>query len=187
MRVLMIGILALVPGMALAQAPDAKAFRVEGVIAKISPSALTIKDSTGAERVFELAPKMLVLKNRSISLRDIQAKDFVASAAVRAADGKLHSTELRVFPDALRGLGEGQRPMNDERNQTMTNATVTGTAVVNGSNTIKVTFAGGQSELILDPGVPVTRIEQVPTDAIKPGQRVRVQGKGTSASRITIQ
>ena len=52
-------------------------------------------------------------------------------------DGKLHSTELRIFSEKMRGGGDGQRPMNDARNQTMTNATVMGTAIVNGSNVMK--------------------------------------------------
>jgi hypothetical protein len=102
----------------------------------------------------------------------------------------LHSTELRIFPDAMRGIGEGQRPMNDARNQTMTNATVTGAAVVGGSNNIKVKFDGGESELILDPGVPVTRMDTVDTSAVKPAMKVRVQGPpptdGGTVNRITI-
>jgi hypothetical protein len=110
----------------------------------------------------------------------------VASAAIRGPDGKLHSTELRVFPEPLRGVGEGQRPMNDARSQTMTNATVTGTAIRDGSNNIKVKFSGGESELVLDPGVPVTRIEQADRSALQPGQSVRLQGaEGGDAPRIT--
>ena len=62
---------------------------------------------------------------------------------------KLYSTELRIFPDAMRGVGEGQRPMNDARGQTMTNATVTGAAVVNGINNIQVRFQGGESNSLL--------------------------------------
>jgi len=110
---------------------------------------------------------------------------------MRGADGKLHSTELRIFPDAMRGVGEGQRPVNDSRDRTMTNATVIGAAVVNGSNHIKVKFEGGESELILDPGVPVTRIDAVDKSLVKSGVKVRLQGvrnaDGASGSRITIQ
>src|SRR5262249_34837432 len=116
---------------------------------------------------------------------------FVASAAARGTDGQLHSTELRIFPDAMRGIGEGQRPMNDARNQTMTNATVTGAVVVNGSSHIRVKFEGGESDLILDPGVPVTRIEPVDIGLVQTGMRVRVRGvrgaDGANISRITIQ
>jgi hypothetical protein len=73
----------------------------------------------------------------------------------------------------------------------MTNATVTGTAIVAGANDIKVRFPGGESELILDPGVPVTRIEPVARDVLKPGDKIRAQGvreaTATQLLRIAIQ
>jgi len=88
-------------------------------------------------------------------------------------------------------LGEGQRPMNDPRSQMMTNATVTGTASVDGSNMLRVTFPGGESELIVDPGVPVTRMERVGAEAVTVGARVRVQGTrgadGALVNRVTLQ
>ena len=82
--------------------------------------------------------------------------------------------------------------MKDARNQTMTNATVTGTVLANGSNDLKVKFADGESELIVDPQVPVTRIEAADRSLVKSGVKVRVQGVrgadgGASVSRITVQ
>jgi hypothetical protein len=163
-----------------------------GTVEKIDATSISVKDGeTGTVQNFKLAPDVLVLQNKAATLSDVKPNDFVASAAVRAADGKLHSTELRIFPDAMRGVGEGQRPMNDARNQTMTNATVTGTVVVNGSNDIKVKFDGGESELILDPGIPVTRIDAVDSRLVTPGAKVRVRGVTTAAggtiNRITLQ
>lgn len=165
---------------------------VTGTVDKIDAASISITNSaTDAVESFKLAPHVLVVQNKPATLADIKPNDFVASAAVRGADGRLHSTELRIFPDSMRGLGEGQRPMNDPRNQTMTNAVVTGTAVVNGSNDIKVSFKGGESELILDPGVPVTRIEAADKSLVKPGVKVQLRGvrtqDGASISRITIQ
>lgn len=110
---------------------------------------------------------------------------------MRGTDGKLHSTELRIFPEAMRGVGEGQRPMNDARSQTMTNATVTGAAVAGGSNNLKVRFPGGESELIVDPGIPVVRIEPADRSHLTVGAKVRVQGmrtaEGAQATRITLR
>ena len=182
--------LALASLAALAQAPAA--VNVLGTFASIDAGSVTITPAEGgAAETFKLAPPLMVLQNKPATLADIQPNDFVASAAVHGADGKLHSTELRIFPAAMRGVGEGQRPMNDARNQTMTNATVTGAAVVNGSNDIKVKFQGGESELILDPGVPVTRLDVADPALLKAGVKVRLQGvqtaDGPAVSRITIQ
>jgi hypothetical protein len=163
-----------------------------GTVEKIDTTSISVQpDAGGAAQSFSLAPNLLVVQNKPATLADIRPNDFVASAAVRGTDGKLHSTELRIFPEAMRGLGEGQRPMNDARQQTMTNATVTGAAIVNGSNDIKVKYAGGESELVVDPGIPVTRIEPGDLGLIHPGTKVRLQAQrttdGASVRRIAVQ
>ena len=175
---------------ALAQAPNA--INIMGTVDKIDATSISLKGDDGKVSDYKLDPKLMVLQNKTITLADIKPNDFVASAAVKKADGKLHSTELRIFPEAMRGVGEGQRPMNDANNQTMTNATVTGAAVVSGSNNIKVKFAnGGESELILDPGVPVTRIDAADKASVKAGVKVRAQGvkgaDGDVINRVTLQ
>jgi hypothetical protein len=81
--------------------------------------------------------------------------------------------------------------MNDARNQTMTNATVIGAAIVAGSNNLTVKFPGGESELIVDPGVPVTRIEAADKALLKPGAKVRLRATrnadGLTAGTVTLQ
>ena len=188
--VLLGALTALAVAPALAQSNSA--INVLGTVDKIDTTSIVLtNDQGGGAESFKLAPNLLVLHNTSATLADIKPNDFVASAAMPGADGKLHSTELRIFPDAMRGMGEGQRPMNDARHQTMTNATVFGAVVVNGSNNIRVKFKGGESELIVDPGIPITRIDVADKNLVKNGVKVRVQGvrdsDGANVNRITIQ
>jgi hypothetical protein len=166
-------------------------FNVLGVVDKFDATSISIKNTeSGAVDPYKLAPNVLFIQQTDARLSDIKANDFVASAGVRKEDGKLHSTELRIFSEKMRGLGEGQRPMNDARSQTMTNATVTGTVVTNGSNVMRVKFPGGESDLILDPGVPVQRFTDTDASALKVGAKVRVQGvrnaDGATVNRVTI-
>ncbi len=190
-KALMLGtFLAFAAGSAMAQGNNALA--VNGTVDKLDATSITVKAEDGGQmQTFKLADKLLVVQNKPAKLSDIKPNDFVASAAVKKEDGKLHSTELRIFPEAMRGVGEGQRPMNDARDQTMTNATVTGTAIVSGSNNMKVKFPGGESELILDPGVPVIAIVPADKGMVKQGTKVRVQGvktaDGGTVNRITLQ
>jgi hypothetical protein len=193
-------VIAAFAGSAMAQGNNA--INVFGVIEKIDASTIVVKnDDGGAVETFKIAPNVLYIQQAKATLADIKSNDFVASAAVRKEDGKLHSTELRIFSEKMRGGGDGQRPMNDARNQTMTNATVTGTAVVNGSNVMKVkfgpsqiggagtTYPGGESDLILDPGVPVFKFTDTTAAVAKAGGKVRVQGvrnaEGAMVNRIT--
>ncbi len=154
--------------------------RMKGTIESFAAQVLTVKTSDGKTAVVTLAPDAKIIANEKSSLKDIKPNDFVASAAVTGPDGKLHSQEVRIFPEAMRGLGEGQYPM-DTPNRSMTNATVqevAGAANAN-SGTLKLSFHGamagangvcsghasapgkgrctGQTELVVDPKVPVTK------------------------------
>jgi hypothetical protein len=184
-----------------AMAQGNNAIDVRGTVDKFDANSISVKTDEGQVETVKIAPSAIYIQQSPAKLSDIKNNDFVASAAVRKEDGKLHSTELRIFSDKMRGLGDGQRPMNDARNQTMTNATVTGTAIVNGSNVMRVkfgpskiggagqTYPGGESDLVLDPNVPVLKFADTTSAAIKVGGKVRVQGvrnaEGAVANRIT--
>ena len=181
--------MALIAAPALAQGNNA--INVFGVVDKFDATSISVKNNDGgAVDTYKLAPNVLFIQQTDAKLSDIKSNDFVASAGVLKEDGKLHSTELRIFSEKMRGLGEGQRPMNDARNQTMTNATVTGTVVTNGSNVMRVKFPGGESVLVLDAGVPVLRFADANRSAVKAGAKVRVQGvrsaEGAAVNRVTV-
>ena len=200
-RALILGsFLALLAVPAMAQGQNA--INVFGTVDKMDATSISVKNDDGGQvTTYKLAPNVLYIQQANAKLSDIKNNDFVASAAVKKDDGKLHSTELRIFSEKMRGGGDGQRPMNVARNQTMTNATVTGTAVVNGSNVMKVkfgpsqingagtTYPGGESDLILDPGVPVFKFTDSDKSVVKVGGKVRVQGvrnaEGEIVNRIT--
>ena len=177
---------------ALPASAQNNAVRIVGTVDKLNGDSIVVKNEDGGQmETLKLSPQLNIFQNKPAKLSDIKANDFVASAAVKGADGKLHSTELRIFPEAMRGVGEGQRPMNDARNQTMTNATVTGTVMQGGSNDIKVKLPNGESELVLDPGVPVTAILPADKGMVKAGTKVQINGiktaDGQVAQRIIIQ
>ena len=88
------------PGFAQAPNPNAVAFNA--TVNEISATTITLRsEDGGAVDTFAVSPKVLILQNKVATLADIKPNDFVASAAVKKDDGKLHSTELRIFPDAL--------------------------------------------------------------------------------------
>jgi hypothetical protein len=63
-----------------------------GTVEKVDATSISVKnDESGVAESFRLAPDLLVLQNKTATLADVKPNDFVASAAVREADGKLHS------------------------------------------------------------------------------------------------
>jgi Cu/Ag efflux protein CusF len=97
--------------------------RMQGTIEKLDAKSLVVRRKDGTTSVVSVDAGTAVFTNQPSSLSAIKPGDYVASAAVEGADGKLRSKDLRIFPEALRGIGEGQRPM-DEPKTLMTNASV---------------------------------------------------------------
>jgi hypothetical protein len=59
------------------------------------------------------------------SAADIKPGDYVASGGVPQADGTQKAVELRVFPENMRGNGDGHRPRwRGATDGTMTNGAV---------------------------------------------------------------
>jgi ABC-type Fe3+-hydroxamate transport system substrate-binding protein len=95
------------------------------------------------------------------TLADIKPGDFVGSAAAAGADGKLHALEVHIFPEQMRGTGEGHRPW-DEPSQTMTNGAVDGIAAAASGTELKVKYAGGEQTIDVGPTARIVAL--VPGD-----------------------
>ena len=106
---------------AIAQNPPASPpTRIRGTVEKLDGNALTVKSREGEEVTVTLAPNVTIRYLVKKSLADIKDGDFVASTSVKGTDGKNHSVELRIFPEAMRGVGEGQYPWDLSSGSLMT-------------------------------------------------------------------
>ena len=126
------------------------------------------------------------------SLGDIKAGDFVATTSSKGTDGKNHSVELRIFPDAMRGLGEGQYAWDLMPDSLMTNATVAGITGAPQGQTLKVTYKGSESEIVVGPDTPIFGYGTGDTSLLKPGAAIFIVAlknpEGSlSASRVTAE
>lgn len=160
--------------------------RTRGVIENLDGQSLTLKPADGNAVAFHIADDAVVTRNQPSTLAAIKPGDYIASAALKGDDGKLHSTELRVFPQALRGLGEGQRPMQ-EPGKTMTNAAVSQIVVANDGNVLRVTFKGGTSELVVGPNVPIILVEIASVADLKVGMMVFVTAEKASDGTLNAK
>jgi hypothetical protein len=135
---------------------------------------------------------------------------FVGTTAVQQPDGTLLAREVHVFPESMRGRGEGHRPMDNEPGRTMTNATITGVgghgatqrdtmtnatvagmSAASGSRTLTLAYKGGEKTVVVPEDVPIVMLEPADRSALVPGAHVIVyaapQGDGTLATeRVTV-
>ena len=178
---------------ALAQTPPAPApVRVRGTVEKLDGQNLTVKSRDGQSLAIALAPNIIVSYLTKKSAGDIKTGDFVASTGIKGTDGKLHAIEVRIFPENLRGVGEGQYPWDLKSDSIMTNATVGTITKSPQGNVVKVSYKGSESEFTIDPDTPVYgTATDGDTSLLKPGVAVFViaqkqdDGKMTSSRLYT--
>ena len=172
--------------------PQGTPTRIRGTVEKLDGQALTVKSREGQELTITLAPHVTVAYLVKKSLGDIKAGDFVATTSSKGTDGKNHSVELRIFPDAMRGLGEGQYAWDLMPDSLMTNATVAGITGAPQGQTLKVTYKGSESEIVVGPDTPIFGYGAGDTSLLKPGAAIFIVAlknpEGSlSASRVTAE
>ena len=178
---------------AIAQNPPASPpTRIRGTVEKLDGQALTVKSRDGQQVTIALAPNVAVAYLIKQNLADIKAGDFVASTSMKGTDGKNHSVELRIFPEAMRGLGEGQYAWDLAPESLMTNATVSGVTGAPQGQTLKVTYKGAESELVVGPDTPIFGYGSGDTSLLKPGATIFIvaqkQPDGSlTAARVTAE
>jgi hypothetical protein len=201
------------PATAAAPAPQ----RIKGTIDAYDPVARTLSVTSGKKAyTVTLQANTRVITNQRRKLADIKTGDFIGAAALKGADGKLRAQQINVFPEELRGLGEGQVPMGDAAsNRVMTNATVAEVISVAANNgTLKVSFHGskagsdgscsgraaaednagctGSAVIAVAPGIPVIALLLGDESLLVPGAAVSlVVNTGSDgalvATRLTVE
>jgi len=155
-----------------ASAQQAPRTFIRGTVEKLDGQALTVKTREGPQVTVALPPDGTIHYLVKKSLTDIKDGDFVATTSMKGTDGKNHSVELRIFPESMRGLGEGQYPWDLMPDSLMTNATVTGIARAPLGQDLKVTYKGGESEIVVGPNTPIFTYGFGDTTLLKPGAAV---------------
>jgi hypothetical protein len=155
---------------AAAQAPDT--VRVRATIESVDGQTITAKSRDGAEMKIHLADNAPVNEVVKASVSDIKPNSFVAITAMPQPDGSQKATAIIIFPEAMRGVGEGHRPWDFVPNSTMTNATVDNeVASVDGQKMV-VKYKDGDKTIIVPPTAEIATFAKKSLAELKPGQKI---------------
>jgi hypothetical protein len=126
-----------------AQEPPA---RVRGVVQALEGQTLVV--TTPNDGVVRLALTEMTGINglEKRSLADVVSNTFVGTTAVKNRSGRWQATEIHIFPEAMRGAGEGHYAW-DLPESTMTNGAATGVAAKGRGGSLTVQYAGGSVEV----------------------------------------
>jgi hypothetical protein len=177
-----------VSGLVQAQAPTT---RVRGTVERIEASALSLKTPAGDAVTVALTPGYAVGSVVKASVADIKKGGFIGVGARPQADGSLLAVQVFIFPEAMRGTGEGHRPWSVLPESTMTNATVAETVTrVDGAN-IVLSYPGGEQKVTITADANIIMAAPAQVSDLAAGAQVALtanrQPDGSLVtSRITI-
>jgi hypothetical protein len=174
-------------GIALAQAP---AVRLRATLDAVNGNDISLTTRAGEKLTVTLAPDVMVVAIVPIRMEDIEPGSFIGSAAVPQGDGTLRALEVHVFPEQMRGTGEGHRPFDLQPQSTMTNGTV-GTVTGSSRRTLQVSYQGGQQTIVVPPDTPVVTYEPGSRALLVPGAHMILMGRREQdghvvATRISV-
>jgi hypothetical protein len=156
---------------AIAQQPPTPS-RVRGTIEGVEGDVLSVKSRSGEDVKLHMTGDMRVVGITKISLSDIKVGSFIGTTTVPGPDGSQNAVEVHVFPEDMRGTGEGSRPYDLRPNSTMTNATVDQSVVGNDGHTLLIKYKDGEKKVVVSAETPV--VTYVPADKadLKAGAKV---------------
>ncbi|HKN28200.1 MAG TPA: hypothetical protein VJY34_10070 [Roseiarcus sp.] len=176
LRLALLALSTLAAGTAYAQnAPVAVA---RATIESVAPdgASLAVRTRSGEERNVRLSDKTTVTLVVPASLADVKPGVFIGAAALPGEGDELKAMEVHIFPEALRGTGEGHRPFDLAPNSTMTNGNVDVRVDGVEGPKLKVTYKGGEQTIVVDPKTPIVAFAPGARSDLKPGAAIIARG-----------
>ena len=146
--------------------------RVRGSIETVNGDVLTVKSRSGEDVKLHMTSDMTVVGIVKASLSDIKIGSFVGATTVPGPDSEPKAVEVHIFPESMRGTGEGSRPYDLKPNSSMTNATVAENVVANDGHTLIVKYKGGDKKVEVSPDTPIVTFVPGEKSDLKAGAQV---------------
>jgi hypothetical protein len=146
--------------------------RVRGTIAAVDGPMLTIKTREGAEVKAKLGDKTMIVAVVKATYADIKQGSFIGVTGMPQADGSQKCREIHIFPEAMRGTGEGHRPWDLEPNSTMTNAAVDQMVTAKDGNMLTLKYKDGEKKIVVGPDCPIVSYAPGDRAELKPGAKI---------------
>jgi hypothetical protein len=158
----------------LASAQNSDMVRVRGTIQGVEGQTLDVKGRDGTPLKVKLADDVKVLALDRKSMDDVKPGVFVGITAMPQPDGTQKAVEIHIFPEALRGMGEGHRPWDLMPNSTMTNANIETAVASSDGKELVLKYKDGEKKFTVPGNVEVVMFAPAEVADLKPGEKIFV-------------
>jgi len=146
--------------------------RVRGTIERVDGPVYVVKTRDGSELKVTLADDAVAVAIVKASLSDIKVGTFVGVTGMPQADGSQKALEVHIFPEAMRGTGEGHRPWDLQPKSTMTNANVEQAVAGVDGQTLVLKHKDGETRIVIPPDTPIVEFAKGDKADLKPGAKI---------------
>jgi hypothetical protein len=166
--------------------------RVRGTVERIEGPVYVIKTRDGSEvKLTTVADNPLFVAIVPAKMSDIKPGMYVGSAGMMQEDGTQKAIEVHIFPESMRGTGDGHYDWDLLPKSKMTNGSVEQAVTGVDGPLLSVKYKDGEKKLVVTPQTVVVTYEIGKREEIVPGTKIFVsaakkQADGTlQTPRIT--
>ena len=176
---------------AYAQSPAPPA-RIRGDIVSLSGDTLVVHRPNADNATIEFKSDVPVGAVKNVRLADIKPGTFVGAASTPGPDGELTAREVLVFPESMRGNGEGHYAWDLAPGSMMTNATVDTSVQSTSGRELTLSYKGGTKKVMVPENAPVVTFTEATRADVVPGKKVFVIATATTpghyaARRVVVE
>jgi len=184
-------LVAAISALALAQAPANPPVRIRGTVEKLDGQMLTIKANNGQSMTVKMADNFTVMGIARASVADVASGKFIGTTTVGERAGGLVALEIHIFPENMRGTGEGHYDWDLRPQSKMTNANVAEVKAMGKERMLKVQYKGGEKQILVPENAVVVSFTPADKGELKPGANVfavtQRQADGSlTAARVNV-
>jgi hypothetical protein len=151
-----------------------ESIRIRGTIERIEGPVYVVKNRDGAELKLTVTDNPLFVAISPSKIADIKPGMFVGSAGTMQPDGIQKAIEVHIFPESMRGTGEGHYDWDLKPGTKMTNGNVEQSVAAVDGPILSVKYKDGEKKLLVTPETVVVTYVMGSKDELKPGTKIFV-------------
>ncbi len=165
--------------------------KARGTIEAITGDVLSVATRDGVKRDVHLRAMTRISLAMKASRDDLKPNAFIGVTAAPDANGGLKVLEIHIFPESLRGTGEGSRAYDLAPGSSMTNGALSPRVGALDGGELTVNYAGGAKTVRLPPDAPIVAVGPGVRDDVKLGAGIVATGAqaddgGLNAAYIVV-